>query len=245
MIRRSSLDSKHETLQATFADEAGWRVPDVYTSPVEEVEAVRGGVGVADVSAAGKLLVKGEVAADLLTVALSSTPESLGGVTPVVLKDEADLPVGGGYVAQIAQDEFLIVTPAGVEKRVAQRLEQRRIAHEIFVSVIDQTSGLAGLLVAGQQSRDLLSKLCALPFQPSEFPNHHVTQTSVAKVQAIIVRNDRGEAAAFELYVERPYGEYMWESILDAGQEFGIALFGQQARALLDQSSERAAKTKA
>lgn len=235
-LRMSPLHRIHRKLGAQFAERAGWQLPDAYTSADEEAQAVREQVGVADVSAAGKLIVKGEVATDLLALALSNPPERPGSAASVVLKDEAELPVGGGYVARLTQDEFLIVTPTGVEKRVAQRLEQHRIAHAMFASVIDQTSGLAGLVVAGPHSRSTLSKLCALPLDATNFPNQCVAQTSLAKVHAIIVRSDLGEVPAFELYFERPYAEYVWGSILDAGHEFAIMPFGQQAKDSLDRA---------
>lgn len=232
-IRKSPLDSKHSVLRATFADEAGWRMPQVYTSLEAEAEAVRERIGVADVSAAGKVIVKGEAAADLVAGALGVAPEMPGDVAAMATDAGED-----GDIARLARDEFLVVTPAGAEERVAQHLEEQRIARELFVSVINQTSGLAGLIVAGPRCRDLLSKLCALPLDAASFADQHVAQSSVAKVHTIIVRNDLGAVPAFELYFERPYGEYVWESIVNAGQEFGITPFGQQTRALLRRASK-------
>jgi glycine cleavage system aminomethyltransferase T len=96
------------------------------------------------------------------------------------------------------------------------------------VNIAHRTSGLAGVMLAGPHSTELLSKLSALPVAPS-----HVAQTSVAKVRAIVVRRDvtgvGSSTAAFELFVDRPFGEYLWDAVLDAGAEFGIRPFGTAA----------------
>lgn len=225
-IRLSPLQEKHQMLGAQFVDRAGWQLPEVYTSPEDEVTVVRERTGVTDVSANGKLFVKGNAADELIEEAFGMTLGSPGRISPAV-------PVDGGYIAQLTPDEFLVVTPPGVESKVIQRLEQKRVACELFVTVVNQTSGLAGLVVAGPDSRELLGKLCALPLASTGFPNHHVAQSSLAKVHVIIVRSDFGELPAYELYFDRPYGEYVWTSIIDAGHEFGITAFGLAAKELL------------
>jgi hypothetical protein len=47
-------------------------------------------------------------------------------------------------------------------------------------------------------------------------------------------RYDVEALPAFELYVERPYGEYVWMCVMDAGREFGITPVGWGAWAAGD-----------
>jgi sarcosine oxidase subunit alpha len=227
-VRLSPLHVRHQRLGAKLADQAGWPVPEAYTSPENEAAAVRERVGVADVSAAGKLIVKGDAAAKLLANVFGRVPEIPGRMSPVHPQDEA----GQAYLARLSADEFLLLTSPGAEHAATRRLESRFANGEWRIAipaVIDQTSGLAGLVVAGPASRDLLSKLCGLSFDPTDFPNYQVAQSSLAKVHAIIVRNDLGNVPAFELYFDRSYGEYIWDSVMDAGGEFGIVPFGWHA----------------
>lgn len=247
--RLSPLHAKHRMLGAQFADQAGWQLPEAYTSAENETAAVRERVGVADVSAAGKLIVKGDAAGELLAEAFGVAPASPGDVSPAALQDEAGQPVSQVYVAQLTADEFLVLAPPGAERSAAQCLKtQIRSSKPVLspvegseirnVTVVNQTSGLAGLVVAGPDSRELLGKLCALPFDPANFPNHHVAQSSLAKVHTVILRNDLSDLPAFELYFDRPYAEYVWESVMDAGNEFGIMPFGAAVRELLDAKRE-------
>ena len=48
---------------------------------------------------------------------------------------------------------------------------------------------------------------------------------SVAGVRSLFVRSER----ALQLHFQREFGEYLWESLLDAGKEFGIRTAGIEA----------------
>lgn len=231
--RLSPLHATHQTLGAQFVSIDGWQVPQAYTSPEGETAGGQERVGVADLSPCGKLTVRGEAARELLADVFGLAPSAPGLVSPMAAPTETGQPVRGVSVARLTPDEFLIITPPGEDQEAAQAIEERRVAGGLFVSVVNQTPGLAGLLVVGPRGRDVLSKLCALPLSPDDFPNRRVAQSSLAKVRAILVRNDVGGLPAFELYFERPYAEYVWTSLVDAGGEFGVTPFGWKARALL------------
>jgi heterotetrameric sarcosine oxidase gamma subunit len=227
-VRLSPLHAIHRGLGAQFEYQAGWQIPKAYTSLPVEAAVLRERVGVVDVSAVSKLLVKGDEAQGLLTTMFDTVPAEPGLVSEMNAQD------GRGYIARLTADEFLVITSPGTEGDTAQRLRTNQESH--FVTVVDQTSGLAGLLVAGPNSRELLSKLCGLSFAPADFPDRRMAQTSLAKVHALIVHADRGDLPAFELYFERPYGVYVWEAVLDAGAEFGIAPCGWEATSSLEGS---------
>jgi sarcosine oxidase subunit alpha len=232
--RLSPLHATHQVLGAQFVSQAAWQVPKTYTSPEDELSTIRQRVGLADVSSLGKLVVKGNAAPGLLAGVFDVTPATPGHMAPVILQEQFGPSLGNSYIARLAPDEFLIITPPGDEDNTARHIERKRAARHLFVTVINQTSGLAGLAVAGPHSREMLGKLCALPLSPRDFPNHRVAQSSLAMVHTIIVRNDLGNLAAFELYVERPYAKYVWTSLMDAGHEFGIIPFGCKAKELLE-----------
>ena len=211
----------------------GWQVPQVYNSPESEAGAVRERVGLADLSACGKLIVRGDAARDLLADGFGLAPPAPGLVSPAFAPSGTGPPAHGIHAAGLTSDEFLAITPPGEDEDAAQALEERRVDRRLFVSVVNQTSGLAGLLVAGPQARAMLRKLSALPLSADDFGDRRVAQGSLAKVHVIIMRIDFGPLPTFELYVERPYAEYVWASLMDAGEEFGITPFGWEAKALL------------
>ncbi len=71
-LRRTSLYDRHEALGARFVPFAGWEMPVLYTSIVEEHRAVRARAGVFDVSHMGELEVAGAGAHAYLQTRLSN-----------------------------------------------------------------------------------------------------------------------------------------------------------------------------
>ena len=62
-----------------------------------------------------------------------------------------------------------------------------------------------------------------------------VAQTSVARLNAIILREDLGGSNAFHILADRGSAEYLWDCILDAGEEYEIQVVGLKLLAELKQ----------
>jgi glycine cleavage system aminomethyltransferase T len=140
-MKRSALHRWHEKAGATLAEENGWYVPLRYSNAEQEAGAVRGSVGICDLSH----------------------------------------------------------------------------IHEPF-------SPYARFLIAGPNTRAVLSKLTSL--------NLDLTSAygSVAHVRSLVTRHELG----FLLMIPRDYAESVWESLLHAGEEFHITVFGLEASRRLE-----------
>lgn len=216
----SPLESKHTHSGVAFIDRAGWRLPDRYSSLEAEIAAVQQHAGMADLSAKGKLNLKGASLPKFLDRVLQIQSYLPGNLTSVEFNHQKIL------LAALTSDEALLLTPPGQEGQVMDFLSQN--LGETLVSFVDCTGGLAGLLLAGPHSRSTIAKFCALSVHPHDFPNFHVAQTGFAKVRAAILRRDLGSLPAFELYFDRSYAGYLWETLLAAGQEFALRPIGWQ-----------------
>ena len=219
--RLSPVHNQHQTLDAHFDIREGWLIPLVYTTSVEEVTVLQQTVGLIDISAWGKLMLKGINSSAVIGAYFGEAPTKSG----VVREIQSNQTLAAG----LAPDEFLILTPPGAEKDLAISLEAEITSQGIFVSVIDLTSGLVGLSISGPKSTAVIRKLCAIPFNSREFPNLCVAQSSFAQVRGTIIHHDQGDSPAFDLFADCSYGEYLWDTILDAGREFGIQPVGWEA----------------
>jgi heterotetrameric sarcosine oxidase gamma subunit len=227
--RLSPLHEIHRRSGAKFEIRVGWQIPHVYTSVQAETEALCQGVGLIDVSPNGKLLIKGNKVGELLAPVVVA-PRAPGH-TSVFSMNEKTL-----QIAHLAADEFLLLTPPGLEEAVALQVETLQVSRRAnpaseFMTFIDQTSGLAGMMVGGPSSHKLLRKLCQLPLTEVAFPAGRVIQSTLAGVHAIILRDNRDDRQVFALYVARPDAAYLWEALLDAGGEFGTIPCGWAAKA--------------
>lgn len=195
---------------ASFARCEGWQVVQVYSSLEEEVILARSGVGLADQSGNGKLLVEGREAASLLGVELG-----IGGGTAL---DKS-------RVFCLRQDLFFISTPPGGEVGVLEGLRPQVAGRHLTLT--DLTHGRVELRLVGPAAPAVLGQLCGLEL--AQFPDGEARQGSVAKTTQLILRRDLGGLPAFSLIGARSLGAYLWEALLEAGRAYGIAPIGQAA----------------
>ncbi|NIP16909.1 MAG: hypothetical protein GWM87_01165, partial [Xanthomonadales bacterium] len=76
----SALHARHLALGAQFDTRGGWLVPDSYPDAGEGRAVLREGAGLADISAKGKLVIRGEGAAEVAASVLGAVPERPGAV---------------------------------------------------------------------------------------------------------------------------------------------------------------------
>ena len=55
-------------------------------------------------------------------------------------------------------------------------------------------------------------------------PNGAVVSASVAKVTCDLAREDRGEQPTYLVACDRSFGQYLFDALLDAGDEFVIGV---------------------
>lgn len=219
MVRQTPLCFTAQRLGARFVELAGWRFPEVFTTVEAEIAAARARCGLADVTPHGKLLIEGDGADKLLHSAFGAGPEAIGSHVPI--------DVGGLY--RLRRDQFYLSTPPGRETEAQQRLALGIAELNLFVTVTDVTHGLADIRLIGPASREVLSKVCALDFQPQAFPDRTAKQSGLARTRQLIIRRDFGDLPAYLIIGARSLGAYVWDVIFEAGREFRIVPIGVAA----------------
>jgi heterotetrameric sarcosine oxidase gamma subunit len=131
-------------------------------------------------------------------------------------RDARSLIVGSG------PSEWLVLAAPGTARRVAE--QWGTVPDDGLATVVDVTSGRVALRLTGVPTTALLAKICALDL--SAAADGSAFRSSVAKVAALIVRDDRGGPPSYLLVFDRSFGRYLAEVLLDAGQEFGMAMTG-------------------
>ncbi len=120
--------------------------------------------------------------------------------------------------------EWMLVGPPGTAEEISARVEE--IEGGGLVSTVDLTHGRAVIRLTGERSADLLSKVCAIDLSDDAAPDGGAFRSSVAKLASGVARDDRGGELSYLLHCERSYGQYLFDSLLDAGEEFGIDIDG-------------------
>ena len=218
-IKLTPLQSTVQRLGATFTEQRGWRIPDVYTNPEAEITTARERLALADETPNGKLLLEGDQVESVLMEVFD-----LGSLK---------INEGRGGIYRLRNDLFFISTTPGREVRAQKKLATALKASAQFVTVTDITHGRAEIRVIGPHSQKLLSKVCGLDFRPSAFPNETAKQSSLAKTTQLIIRCDIGELLAFSIIGVQSLAPYVWDTMMEAGREFGVAPIGRAALAVL------------
>jgi heterotetrameric sarcosine oxidase gamma subunit len=124
--------------------------------------------------------------------------------------------------------EWLVLAPPGTAEHVAGRLTETAAgsAPEEFVSVIDLTHGRALVRVTGEQAPDLLALLCGVDLDGDMTPDGAAFRSGLAGVATDVVRDDRDGTRSYLLHCERSSGQYLFDSLLGAGESLGIGVDG-------------------
>ena len=201
-------------------DRDGWLQPSSYSNVDAESRLLNENAGVSDISPSGKLLLQSNDVGDLLK------DKVLSGNAPAVEEvRQVSLPARG-TLARLTDDECLLLCePAVIPKWTS-------LLSEVFDGcghLVDHTSGLAGVRLIGPWSPDLLCKLSELDTSPAAFPDLNCAQTRIAEIHGTIIRTDLELLPSYDLYFTREFGEYIWDAIFEAGEEFGVGPVGLEA----------------
>jgi len=201
--RRSALHHRLVSAGARMRVERGWEIAETLGDPAAEVGAIQAGVAMADVSDRFLRLISAPDLVDWF-------PElpSLGGLAPVS---------PAGYCCRLTRDTVLLVTPDPTVLSLRS------------ACAVDLTGGRTGIRLAGRHAQSVLMGVTQLDLRDRSFPTGRCAQTSLARVPALITRFDQAGAPTYEILVARDLGEYVWETLLDAGLAWRLQVVGRAA----------------
>lgn len=76
--------------------------------------------------------------------------------------------------------------------------------------------------LTGSACPQMFAKICAIDLRPDKFADGAIAQTSVARLNAIIIR----QGDCFHLLADSAAAEYFWDCLIDAMDEFGGSAAG-------------------
>jgi len=199
-----------------------------------EVNAVRGGVGVCDVSTLGKIEIVGPDAGaflDFLYINMFSTLP-VGRVRYGTMLREDGFVFDDGTTARLESDRWVMTTTTANAPRVLQHME---FVHQVlhpewrvaFVSVTDRWAQFA---VAGPKSREVIAALVDRDVSDAAFPFMACGTVSVlGGIEARLFRISFSGERAYEIGVPASHGDTLARRIMEVGAQLGIVPYGLEA----------------
>jgi len=223
----TSLHDWHASHGAKLVDFAGWHMPVLYTSLVEEHNAVRQRVGLFDVAHMGRLRFDGPEALPFLEQMLTT---DCGKLTVGDVKYSLVCQPDGGILDDVLlyrRENFwqLVVNASNREKLLAwfgQHVAGRDIG------LIDETPGTCMIAVQGPRSVELMGALTAAAVLQLKY--YTVIDATVAGIPCVVSRTGYTGEDGFELVCPEEDGAALWEALMRQGASLGIAACGLGAR---------------
>ncbi|MDQ3858195.1 MAG: 2Fe-2S iron-sulfur cluster-binding protein [Actinomycetota bacterium] len=233
--KRTSIHHAHKDLGARMMWTGAWRRPHSYGDPEAEAKAVHETVGLIDVSTLGKLLVRGSAAGEFLERLYPNRFADLkpGRIRYGVLGTDGGRIMDDGTIARLTEETFYVTTTSTGADTVIEWFEWWNAVWRLDVEVTNVTGALAAVNVAGPRARDLLARLTAIDVSNDALRYLDAREATVAGVPALLLRIGFVGELGYELHVPSPYGEYLWETILDEGRDLGIRPFGLEPQRIL------------
>lgn len=236
--RRTAMHGWHEAHGAVFMPAGHWLRPKYYGPGPErdairaEVRAVREGVAMVDVSTLGKVEVFGPDAArfmdQLYTLKLSTV--KVGRTRYALMVDEAGVIIDDGVCARWADDHFYVTTTTTGAEVIFRQMQRLIGEWALNADVINRTHQLASMNIAGPLTREVLQPLTDLDLSQEAFPFLGARQGRVAGVPASLFRVGFVGELGYEIHVPVSGARHVWESIMAAGEAYGIRPFGVEAQ---------------
>jgi len=236
--RKTPLNALHRRLGAKMVNFGGWDMPVEYPSSgglVAEHKAVRGSVGLFDVSHMGDIRIRS-----------GRTPGgALAAVQHISMNDASLLAIGQAQysamlypqgtfvddviVHRLGQDDYLLVINAGTREKDIDWVRQN--TREFDCVVEELSDAYTQLAIQGPRAVDVLQKLTDADLAPIR--NYWFTHGTVCGLKNILIaRTGYTGEDGFEIYVPSDHAtsEQVWARLMEAGREFGILPCGLGAR---------------
>ncbi|KAI6207567.1 hypothetical protein M3Y96_00022700 [Aphelenchoides besseyi] len=205
--------------------------PSWHSNVAREYEACRERVGLIDMTSFSKFDVVGpDSVAFLQRICSAGIDRPIGSTIYTGMQNEF-----GGYVtdctlSRLSEREFFIVAPSVQQVRCYAWLQKWIKEWNMNVFVQDVTANYTALDLVGPASRMLMSDITGKSMNSSEFPSFSFREIHVgmgAGIRSVSVSHC-GELG-YILYVPNEIAHYVYEKIIEAGQEYSLVHAGYYA----------------
>jgi aminomethyltransferase len=248
VLRKTPLNAWHRRLGAKMVNFGGWDMPVEYPSSgglVAEHKAVRGAVGVFDVSHMG----------DIRIHSATKPGGALEAVQYLTMNDASKLTIGQAQysamlypagtfvddviVHRLGEDDYLLVINAGTREKDINWV--RRNTANFDCKVEELSDSFTQLAIQGPRAVEVLRKLTDANLDAVK--NYWFTHGTVCGLKdTLIARTGYTGEDGFEIYIPSDVGtsERVWNAMIEAGREFGMVPCGLGARNTLRLESKMA-----
>ncbi|WP_457938207.1 GcvT family protein [Mesorhizobium sp. 10J20-29] len=211
-------------------DEFSWRRSNDFAHVAKEVKTVREGVGLAEISSFAKYRVVGAGAESWLDRMLACKLPKPGRMALApMLKEDGKL-IGDFSVANLggARQEWFIAG-SGIAEVFHMRWFEHHLPDDGSVAVEALGLKRLGLTIAGPDARKVLEKVTRSDVSNEAFPFMAIRPMDIGMAPCLVGRVSYTGDLGYEIWMAPEYQRAVFNTLMEAGEAFGIGLFGSRA----------------
>ncbi len=244
--RFTPMHASHVAKGAEFELVGQWLRPwyfpkvkeDMHQAVQRESLVARRGLAMIDASTLGKIDIQGPDAREFLNRVYTNAWLKLapGKCRYGLMCDENGMIIDDGVTACLDENHFLMTTTTGGAARIYTHLETWLQTEwptlEVYLtSVTDHWSTTA---VVGPKARRLMEMICDdIDFSVENFKFMDWRAGTVLGVPARVMRISFSGELSYEINVQANYGRYIWDKVMEIGQQWGITPYGTETMHVL------------
>ncbi len=227
-MRRTHLFEIHKKLGARLIGFSGWEMPLFYSGTTDEHRTVRESAGVFDIGHMGRIEIRGDGSGPLLQM--------------ITVGDVMSMPAGsaqytlisrpsGGIIDDILiwrgeKDRYMLCVNAANREKVIDWIMENGTRFEFEIKDITGNTGMISL--QGPMSVSVLERAISGP--ASSIKPWRLREVKLEGVPCLVSMTGYTGEVGYEIIMDGPRSQEVWEILLDSGREFGIKPCGLGAR---------------
>ena len=245
-IRVTPIHDWHEAHGAVYENVGQWKRPryfpvdgeDMDAAVARECRAVRTGVGVLDASTLGKIDVCGPDAGVFLDRMYTNRMSNVtvGSIRYGLMLGLDGMVFDDGVAMRLAEDRYVVTTTTGGAAAVMDRFEEWLQTEwtDLRVYCTSVTEQWSVVAVGGPKAREVVAAAGTdIDLDNEAFAFMRFRDGSVADVPVRMCRISFTGELSYELHVSPWHAQHVWESVMAAGEPFGITPYGTEAMHVL------------
>ena len=227
-MKNTALTLIHEALGAKIVPFAGYNMPVQYEGINIEHETVRNSVGVFDVSHMGEFLIEGEHALDLIQRATSNDASKLeiGDAQYSCFPNATGGIVDDLIVYRIKENQYLLVVNASNIEKDWNWISSLNSKN---AEMKDLSEGYSLLAIQGPKAVEAMQSITSIDL--ASIPFYKFKIGNFAGIDNVIISaTGYTGSGGFEIYCKNDEVVQIWNTVFEAGKDFGIKPIGLAAR---------------
>ena len=246
VTRKTQIDPWAEENGAVFEPVGQWRRAWYFPKAGESMDdavrrecaATRESVGIFDASTLGKIEVVGPDAVEFMNRMYTNpwTKLGIGRCRYGLLLGDDGYIRDDGVIGRMGQDLFHVTTTTGGAARVLNMMEDYLQTEwpDLNVWLTSTTEQWSTVALNGPNAAKLLAPLVeGVELTEETFPHMSCVECTVAGMPARLFRVSFTGEIGFEVNVPAPMGRKLWETLWEAGQQYGITAYGTETMHVL------------